>query len=113
MATVKSNGSMISLDSLSLTRGPTTAEEPSPARPPFALFISPKNETNLIMVQVLLTKIVGPGDFSLIYLNHMIHLKLCFHRCVLRDEMNKIRSQLHIFFKKINSLLFKIFTVQL
>jgi hypothetical protein len=32
-----------------------------------------------------------------------IHLKSCFHCCVLRDEINKTRSHLHIFFlKKLN-----------
>jgi hypothetical protein len=30
-----------------------------------------------------------------------IHLKLCFHYCVLRDEINKTRSQLHMFSIKI------------
>jgi hypothetical protein len=27
------------------------------------------------------------------------HFKFCFHHCVIHDEMNKIRSHLHIFLR--------------
>jgi hypothetical protein len=36
-----------------------------------------------------------------------IHLKFCFHHCVLRGEMNKTKSYLHIFFNKLTHCYFK------
>jgi hypothetical protein len=44
-------------------------------------------------------------NFKMIKLIHMIFiLNSAFFHCVIHDEMNKIRSHLHIFFKKLKQL---------